>query len=278
MTAATGKMFSVGARSVTVFELDSTGLPKGTTAGSWYEGLTWSAFKAFELTKPNARRINHVGNDRLLALDFLPPLEGMAGTITTGADEFDVDALLLNTKKSTVGEGVYLVDGSDQQGFEPFVAIVCYQQAQSRVTKARNWRQWILPSTKCIPMPAGMGDNPTETKYEMGPSPVSTHIWGTAMSVSTDGATEGAVVRGQTVGKPVFLFSTGDGSEDEWPWPAAVAAALAADATLLTKIVIFVAGVKKTVTTDYTVNATKLDFETGKEPGLGAMVCAILEI
>ena len=77
MTAATGKMFSVGARSVTVFELDSTGLPKGATAGSWYEGLTWSAFKAFELTKPNARRINHVGNDRLLALDFLPPLHSL---------------------------------------------------------------------------------------------------------------------------------------------------------------------------------------------------------
>lgn len=274
MTAATGKMFSVGARSVTVYELDTNGLPKPGAVGVLNVGLTWSAFKAFELTKPNARRINHVGNDRLLALDFLPPLEGMAGNITTGADEFDVDALLLNTKKATVAEGVYLVDGSDQQGFEPFVAIVCYQQAQSRVTKTRNWRQWILPSTKCIPLPAGMGDNPTETKYEMGPSPVSTHIWGTAMSTATDGATEAAVIRGQTEGKPVYGFSVGDATEDEFPWPTGYAPTTA----LLGKVAVWVDGVLKTVTTDYTVDTTKLKFESGKIPGSGALVSVKWEI
>jgi hypothetical protein len=275
MTAATGKMFSVGARNFTVYALDSDGLPTPGTVGVLNVGTTVTGFKAFEITKPNSRRINHVGNDRLLALDFLPPLEGINATINTGVDNFDVDAVLLNVKKATVGEAVYLVDGTDQQGFEPFVCVVCYQQAQSSITKARNWRQWIFPSTKAIPMPTGMGDNPTETRYELGPSPVSAHIWGTALSTSTDGATEAAIMRGQSEGKPVYGFSVGDASEAHFPVPSGYTTTTA----LLGKISVWVAGVLKTITTDYTVDVTTgVTFEAGKIPGSGAKVSVKWEI
>lgn len=268
MTAATGKMFSIGARNVTIYALGSDGLPTTGVAGTLEVGTTVIGFKAFDIAKPNARRINHVGNDRLLALDFLPPLEGISGTIRVGMDNFDADSTLLGVKKATVGEGVYLVDGSDQQGFEPFVCVIAYQQAQSSVTKARNWRQWIFPSTKAIPMPTGMGDNPTETTYELGPSPVSTHIWGTAMSTATDGATEAAILRGHTEGKPVFGFSVGDGSTALFSFPATMQPSTA----LLPKIAVWVNGVLKTLTTDYTVAAAGVTFEAASKPALAARV------
>jgi hypothetical protein len=275
MTAATGKMFSVGARNVTVYALGSDGLPSPGICGVLNVGTTMTAFKAFEITKPNARRINHVGNDRLLALDFLPPLEGVNATINSGADDFDIDAILTGVKKATVGEGVYLADSTDKQGFEPFVCVIAYQQAQSRITKARNWRQWIFPSTKAIPMAGGMGDNPTETKYELGPSPVSTHIWGTALSESTDGVLEAAIMRGQTEGKPVFGFSVGDAAELHFPFPSGYTTTTA----LLGKIAVWVGGVLKTITTDYTVDVTTgVTFESGKAPGAAAGVCVKWEI
>ena len=277
MTAATGKMFSVGARSVTVFALGTDGLPTLGTVGVLSVGTTMSAFKAFEITKPNARRINHVGNDRLLALDFLPPLEGVTATLRTGTDDFDVDAVLTGVTKATVGESVMLADSTDKQGFEPFVAVVAFQQAQSKITKARNWRSWIFPSTKAIPMATGMGDNPTETTYDLGPSPVSYHIWGTAIIEGTDGATEAAIIRAQSEGKPAYGFSIGNASGKVFSFPAASATIGPPSTALLPKIVVWTDGVKKSLTTDYTVTVAAVTFETAATPGSAARVAIYWE-
>ena len=74
MAATSGKQLAVGMRRAVIFALDANGYPAaiGVTA---YEGIEVVGPKAFTLTVPDARRIVHTGNDRVLALDYLPPTE-----------------------------------------------------------------------------------------------------------------------------------------------------------------------------------------------------------
>ena len=78
-------------------------------------------------------------------------------------------------------------------------------------------------------------------------------LWAVATQLTylsaADGATEAAIIRSQTEGKPVYGFSTGDGSTTVFAWPTGYAPTTA----LLPKISVWVNGVLKTLTTDYTV-------------------------
>src|SRR5574340_408944 len=98
MTATSGKQLAVGMRYARAYALDSNGYPL-VSSTTVYEGLEFGGAKSFELNVPDARRIVHTGNDRVLALDYLPPNEPVSGVLRIARSEMDLNALLMNTKK-----------------------------------------------------------------------------------------------------------------------------------------------------------------------------------
>lgn len=266
MTAASGKQYAVGARHAIVYALNSDGRPNAT-ATTYYEGLELTGPKAVTLNVPEPRRIDHYGADRVLAVDWLPPNEGVTGEIRVAKEDLDVDALVSGVVKFSFGEATMLVGSSDQQGDEPDVGILCFQQSLDASTKTRKWRFFIIPSARLVALPGGMDENPVENRYAVAASPTTKHLWGEAMEIATEGALEAAYVRGMSNSKPHIVAFLGDNAEDEFLFPTAK------QASTVDNVTVWVDGVEQT--SGITVAVTGVTFTT--PPGTGADIVVLYE-
>lgn len=201
MTAATEKHLSVGLRMARVYVLDANGYPAATSE-TVYEGIELLGAKTQNLNAVEPRKITHLGNDRALAIDFLPPNELPSGELIASVTDLTLKAILTAVKVRTLGEIKTMPWMTDKQGFEPSVGLLTFQQSLEKTTKVRNWRFHVMPSLRIFPLPAGMTENAVEIRYPFAPAPSQKHLWGEAMTESLDGATESPIVEGQSQGKP----------------------------------------------------------------------------
>ncbi len=213
-----GKQFSVGLKRAIIYQLDSSGYP-ASVGTSPYEGLEVIGPKAFTLTVPEARKISHVGNDRVLAIDYLPPVEGVSGELRVGSNDMVAKALVANVFTFAVGDATLMPWGTDQQGFEVDVALLLFQQSLDAQTKSRRWKFYVVPKARVLPAPASMDENPAEDRYTVAPNPTSVHLWGTALSALEEGATEMAFAEGMAERRPNIVAFKADGLEDTFLLP-----------------------------------------------------------
>ena len=271
MARATGKQFSVGMRRAVVFELDADGYP-AATGTSAYQGFEVISPKAYTLTIPDVRKITHLGNDRVLALDFLPPTEAPSAELRTGADDNELNAFLTNVNTFAVGEADVMGYQTDQQGSEPDVAMMFTQQSLATAGKQRHYRFHIIPKSRAIPMPAGMDENAAEVRYAVAPNPSTTHIWGTALVTGTEGTGEAAFLNGMSKGRPNIVAFKGDGATLAFLFPTAKQAI----ATFADKVEVWVEGVLQTGSGgDYTATAAAVTFDVA--PALNARIVVFYE-
>lgn len=211
MTASSGKQLGVGLRHAVIFELNSSGSPAATDTTA-YEGNQIVGAQAYDLTIPDPRKITHVGDDRPLQVDYLPPNEAMSAELRAARDDFDVLAILSSTSQVTVGEAKVVGLATDQQGSEPQVGLLCYQQALDD-SGQRSWRWYLLPKATVYVHPKGMDENASEHRYMVSPAVVSAHMWETAFASGTEGFTQAQMLLGMSEYKPkivAFLASTAD--------------------------------------------------------------------
>jgi len=142
----------------------------------------------------------------------------------TAKNNFTLDALLSGVDVATIGEAKILARATDQQGYEPQIGLLLYQQSLDASSRLRRWRWHILPMTKVVPMAAGMSDQAATFDYQIAPTPTNYHLWGTALALNTEGATEAVVIEGMSEGKPNIVAWLGDGTEDEFLFPTSKAA------------------------------------------------------
>jgi len=229
-------------------------LASGTTP---YEGLEVVGPKAFTLTIPDARKISHVGNDRVLAIDYLPPTEGASAELRVASNDINVKAILSNVNTFNIGEAVAMPWNTDQQGFEVDAGLLLFQQSLDAASRSRRWKFYIIPKGRIIPKPATMDENPAEDMYTVGPNPTKYHIWGTQMQLGSEGATESAIIEGMAEGRPNIIAFQGDDSEDTFLLPEGKPAISAA------KIAVWLDGVEQEVGGDLTsVTTTTVIFAT----------------
>lgn len=205
----------VGFRYGVVYKLNANGTPAATGLTA-YGGIEFAGPKAFNITVPQARVVSHQGKDRVIMSDQLPTLETTVGEIRVSSLDYDLEALLTNVVKFTVGDSTGVPRSTDQQGAEPEVGLLLYQQAKDRVTGLRRWHYYIVPATRCLPIPASWGENPEDHRYSINPSQTTKHLWGTALVVGTEGATEQAIVDLHSAYQPRLEAFLADGVEDEF--------------------------------------------------------------
>lgn len=220
MATPSGNQLAVGARRGYVFPLNSAGLPAAPSTAA-YEGLEIKGLKAADLQIPDPRVIQHGGNDRLLATDFLPSMEAITGEIRTANLSQDVNAALTDVNKFTVGEMTFVPWGTDKQGSEIDIAFFVFQQSLDTDSKVRRWRNIVAPRVRAIPILSGMGEQPNEQRLRVVASPTANHLWGTALEEATEGATEMTFAEGMSEYKPKIVAWKADGTEDNFLFPTA---------------------------------------------------------
>lgn len=209
MADTSGTLLSVGLRFAEAFLLDSSGNPVCTgaiTSGSVAAtpGYPFDGAKAFELTIPEPRKITHTGNDRVLAVDFLPATDGVNGTLNVAENDYALNAMLQGVAVAVVGEAKGVAYNTDQQGSEPDVSLLLYQQSQDSATGLRRWRTGLVARARAIPMPPGMNDTPAEVKYALTANPSTKSIWGETLTSGSYGCTQASYMEFMCEGLPAL--------------------------------------------------------------------------
>ena len=252
MTNPNGISLAVGMRSCAAFELDpETGLVKVSAATPLITGSLFTGPKALTLNVPEARDIVHIGKDRVLAVDLLPPNTPMTGELRVAEGNMAINALATGVKTRTSGEGIEMAWATDKQGDEPQLGLFLYHQS-IQPGKGRIWRSVYLASTRALPKMMGMGENPEDGVYKIAPTPTYKTLWGEEYTESVWACTESVAVERYTVGKPYIKFAQGDGVTDDFDlgittiraaslnvWVDGV---IEADVTLLNGVVTFAVG------------------------------------
>jgi len=266
MGVTSGKQFGVGLRHAQVFELDASGYPAATNATA-YEGYEIVGPKAFDLTTPDPRKIFHTGNDRLLAQDFLPTLEGASGALRVSRNDYDVFATMTGTKKATIGAATVIGYATDKQGSEPDLGMLLFQQSKDGVTKLRRWRAYILPVANANIKPSSMNDNGAEYEYNILPLVATQHLWGVDFDDDVEGFTEAQLIETMTENQPWIAAFKATGAEKAY--------SLTHKAVSTAKIhVVTKAGVAQT--TGYTMTTSAITFTD--TPAANSMIVAFYEI
>ena len=115
------KGFKIGFRYLSFFELNAYQTPKATSVTVPYEGIHYESARALTINYPQPRKIEHQGDDRVEALDYLPPSTAMDAEIHVGMADLSVTAILSGIKVATIGTSKFMSLATDQQGLEPFV-------------------------------------------------------------------------------------------------------------------------------------------------------------
>jgi hypothetical protein len=250
MSNVSGKLLPVGTRFVNVWQLNSSNRPNANSATVSYTGSQAQGGKQMTLTVPEPRKITHAGDDRPLAIDFLPALEASHAELHVAKTDYTLQAILAGVKASTIGESVGMLYQTDQQGFEPTVGLHVYQQALDAsgtpgVSGARRWRSIWVPKCRMILMPHGTDDNAADLIYRVAPFISEAHLWGTSFTALLDGAIESQFSERMTEGIPFLDTFLGDNAHATFT--------LTHTALSAAKIAVFENGVLKANPGDYTV-------------------------
>jgi|GEM_PF-1388482 len=170
------------------YELNTYGRPDPSTADPYigpYTGIEIFAAKTFALTVPGTRKVSHIGNDRLIAVQQFPPQEPITGELGVGAEDLDLVEALSGGTIITNAEGRMLPHGSDLQGNEPNIGFIFLQDALAE-SGPQRYRFLIVPSTKAVPRASGAGADPIDYMYDLAPNPVNQHLWGEPLSILAD--------------------------------------------------------------------------------------------
>jgi hypothetical protein len=200
-----------GLRRIQIFALNSSGYPEGDESGAdGYDGVNMEGARSFSLNAPDVTRIPHVGNDRLLAQDFLPPTEGASGAITTAKQNLTLDALLTDTLVEVIGETSVAGLLTNKQGNEIDVCVIAYRQALDTTEGAQQLRRWqahMLPVARIVPRGGSMEQGAAdENSYTVVPTVATKYPFGHAFAdqAGDEGFTESQYLRFTGENPPVM--------------------------------------------------------------------------
>jgi hypothetical protein len=216
---------SVGFRSATIYEIDqTTGLPAATSITP-YDGIQVIGSNALNVTFPESRQIEHVGDDFVMLLDLLPPNTAATGELVVASTNDTIDAAVTGNKSYAIGDTNFINIATALQGFEPQVAVVAYRESAANDPSnaslgQRLWDFRIFPRSYLIPRETSYDANPELHPYTFRPQFINQHLWGVAFANSVEGSKRAQWIRGvrrlrphivawkQTGVGAVFAFST----------------------------------------------------------------------
>jgi hypothetical protein len=248
MSAPSVKRSPVGFRSATIFALSAAGLPAATSPSVVYEGIVAEGAKTLTINDPEFRRIFHTGDDRVMQIDQLPPMEAATAELHLGRLNDTLEAALTGLKAFVVGEANMFLSGvTDLDGFEPTVGILAYSQALDE-SGNRVWHSLVMPKAVTALRESGLGETEVDRVYTVTPQLCSKHLWGPAFTTGTEGGLSAQFVRMVTEKRPKIVAFLGDGTTTVFLFPAAAQAYSTGKVSVYVNGVLTTSGVTKAVT------------------------------
>jgi hypothetical protein len=191
-----------------------------------YYGIWQSGAKVLTITDPVPRVIPHIGDDGIVNLQVLPPIEAPTGEMHIDKTNDIVDAIVGNINSFTVGEVHFEGVITNQRGFENQVGALAYSAAQdsdpdSLTFGKLTWDFRIFPKAVVFQRETGYTQEANERLYSFTPMYTVAHLWGTAFSQLVEGFTRAQVIRGISEFKPNLVSYLGDGTTKAFPFDSA---------------------------------------------------------
>jgi hypothetical protein len=285
MAATTKQAAGAGFRELRVYELNQYGIPLSSSmpasAADPYDGLDASIAKALTITVPDPQIIQHTGDDRVAAVDMLPPTEAITAEMRTGHTNLELDALLQNVNVVALGEMQMMGRGTDQQGLEPDLCILAYRQAVrtgATLAGARCYIQAMMPKAAVFPKAGPMEEQAVdENSYTVNPRICTEYPWGSAFVLGTEGYVSSQLLHGISDKRPHLCVFEGDAAEVNFDFSAAFQGAH------VDKIKVYLWVLSTQITTDVTATVTaittaSIDFTAPGAPLAGDIVIVSYEI
>jgi len=271
MTAPNTIRSGVGFRHCQLLAVDSSGYPAATDT-SEYAGVRVSGAKTLTLNDPTPQQIVHVGDDRPLALDVLPPTEPISGDLTTSKRDDVVRELVTDDVSVTIGETKLMGMGTENRGDEAQVIMLAFRQSldtdpDSGNFGSRRWEFRLLPKTFVIPMEGGFSTTPEEQSYTIRPQFVKKYPWGVSFASGTEGFEQAQGFSGIAEHKPRLVAFKANNTATEFTFDTDFPAQSTG------KITVWVNGTEQT--SGVTKATTGIEFTTA--PTTDAMVVVFYE-
>ena len=282
MAVTTKQAAGAGFRQLRVYTQNEYGIPwtssfPGAASVAW-DGVHASIAKALTITIPDPQILQHTGDDRVAAVDMLPPTEAVTAEMRTGHTNLELDALLQNVNVVALGEMQLMGRGTSQQGLEPDITILGYRQAVRTGATLAGQRCYIhalLPKAAVFPKAGAMEESGLdENTYTVNPRVCNNYPWGIAFAIGTEGYTEAQLLHGISDKRPHLAVWEGDNVETEFDFSAGYLPAAVAKV----KAYLWDAGTQ--VATDITATATitTASITPVAKPDVGDLVLAWYEI
>ena len=168
-----------------------------------YEGLHYESARAMTINYPQPRKIEHQGDDRVEALDFLPPSTAMDAEVHVGMSNLDIISTLSGIKvDDTLGTSNFISLATDKQGLEPFVGILAYSQSLDWPLGDRTWQWYFFPYARAIYAPSSLAETPQDIIFRIAPQFTNALPWGLALNAATNGSLSHQGIQGISMGRP----------------------------------------------------------------------------
>jgi hypothetical protein len=177
-------------------------LPAATDPVLPYEGLHYESARALTINYPQPRKIEHQGDDRVEALDFLPPSTAMDAEVKVGMSNLDIIAALSGIKVAALGTSNLISLATDQQGLEPFVGILAYSQSLDWPVGDRTWSFYAFPYARAIYAPSSFAETPQDILFRVAPQFNSHLPWGQPLDSTLNGTLTHQGLQGIAQGRP----------------------------------------------------------------------------
>ena len=206
----------VGFRHCQILAINASGYPNAADTTE-YAGVRISGARTLTLNDPEPQQIVHLGDDRPLALDVLPPTEPITGELMTSKVDDLAHAVVADDLPVTVGEAMLIGMGGSNRGDENQVIMLAYRQTvdtdpDSANFGARRWEFRLFPKVYVIPRESGFSDTPEERAYTIRPQFIKKYPWGVSFASGTEGFDQAQGFRGISEYKPRLVGFLGDDS------------------------------------------------------------------
>lgn len=193
MAAPSLKIFSVGLNAARYYALTAGGVP-GATNGTNYSGVSIGGPIALALETTEPEVVRHPGNNATQQYDVLPSEGISGGTLTVSREDAATIAAFSNTKVHVISSFANAIGWqTSQQGNEPVVALVAYDQAKD-VSGNRVWRTHVLPRCIIIPKLKGQSRERGDIVYTVQPQVCTSYLTGLAFGASNNGFTTAQII------------------------------------------------------------------------------------
>ena len=187
MAAPSKKIYSVGLNAARYYTL--AGNYPGATNATVYNGVSIGGPIALAIDAAQPEIIAHPGNNAIQQYDSLSSNAVTGATLTVSREDADTIAAFSGTKVHVFGAFANGIGyNTSQQGLEPTVALVAYDQAKDEAGN-RVWRTHVLARAVIVPSIKGMTRERGDIVYNITPQVCTRHLTGLAFNATDDGFT-----------------------------------------------------------------------------------------